>query len=72
MAVAKGGRHPARYAQRRELRVSDVPESFRIGPRTAAAWLRRFAAEGVLVPSSGNVRITAYRLNGKNEIALSR
>jgi hypothetical protein len=46
------------------LRVSDVAESFCIGPRTASGWLRRFAAEGMLVPASGSVRITAYKLHG--------
>jgi len=44
------------------VRPVDIASSFGIGPRTAASWLKRAAAEGMLEPASGTARITAYKL----------
>jgi len=44
------------------IRPIDIAAAFGIGPRTAASWLKRAAAEGMLEPASGTSRITAYKL----------
>lgn len=44
--------------------AGDVAEWFGISPRTAREWLREWADQGHLIPSSGQARVTAWRYTG--------
>lgn len=52
------------YAMKRSgtIRPCDVAVEFGISQRTASLWLKRFAAEGTLVPLKQQERVTAYAL----------
>ncbi len=54
------------------IKVNDVARIFRVKNQTAARWLRRMAADGIILPSSGEQRITGYRLNIEPQVTAGK
>jgi very-short-patch-repair endonuclease len=47
----------------RPIRTADVARAFQISRPTALHWLRRFAAEGLLVPIKAKQKVVGYQLH---------